>query len=296
MSIGQKKNFFALFGLLFGATVWGIIWFPYRLLDHAGISGITASFYTYGIAMLIGCLIFSPHWRSLRRQPSNIIYLILAAGWTNLSYVLAIIDGEVMRVILLFYLSPVWTLLLAHFWLKERAGMKDIVVIITSLLGAFIMLYDPANRLPLPSSHSDWLALSAGMGFALTNVITRKSVHLSLMVKSFAVWFGATVIALLGVAFFEDMATLSNTISIHDWLIILIVAVLLFVSTLLVQYGVTHVAAARAAVIFLFELVVAAIAAYFLAGETMTWNAWLGGILIIFAATFASLVNDENCA
>lgn len=296
MSIGQNKNFFALFGLLFGATVWGIIWFPYRLLDQAGISGITASFYTYGIAMLIGCLVFSRHWRTLRQQPKNIIYLILAAGWTNLSYVLAIIDGEVMRVILLFYLSPVWTLLLAHFWLKERAGIKDILVIITSLLGAFIMLYDPANYLPLPSSQSDWLALSAGMGFALTNVITRKSVHLSLMVKSFAVWFGVTLIALLGIALFEDITTLPVTLSMNDWLTIWIVALVLFVSTLLVQYGVTHVAAARAAVIFLFELVIAAIAAYFLAGETMTWNAWLGGILIIVAATVASFISDENCA
>jgi drug/metabolite transporter (DMT)-like permease len=294
VSIAQNKNFFALFGLLFGATVWGIIWFPYRLLDQAGISGITASFYTYGIAMLIGCLIFSPHWRTLRRQPNNIIYLILAAGWTNLSYVLAIIDGEVMRVILLFYLSPVWTLLLAHFWLKERAGIKDILVIITSLLGAFIMLYDPANRLPLPSSQSDWLALSAGMGFALTNVITRKSVHLSLMVKSFAVWLGATMIALLAILFFEEIPTLPATVSTHDWLMMLVVGLLLFVSTLLVQYGVTHVAAARAAVIFLFELVVAAIAAYFLAAETMSLNAWLGGILIITAAILASMIRDET--
>jgi drug/metabolite transporter (DMT)-like permease len=293
VSIGQKKNFFALFGLLFGATVWGIIWFPYRLLDQAGISGINASFYTYGIAMLIGCLIFSAHWRALFRQPSNIMFLVLAAGWTNLSYVLAIIDGEVMRVILLFYLSPVWTLLLAHFWLKERAGMKDILVIITSLLGAFIMLYDPGHRLPLPNSQSDWLALSAGMGFALTNVITRKSVHLSLMAKSFAVWLGATMIALLAILFFQEMSALPTTISANDWLIMLSVALLLFVSTLLVQYGITHVAAARAAVIFLFELVVAAIAAYFLAGETMTWNAWLGGALIIAAAIVASLIADE---
>ncbi len=74
----------------------------------------------------------------------------------------------------------------------------------------------------------------------------------------------------------------------------LAVGLMLFVSTLLVQYGVTHVAAARAAVIFLFELVVAAIAAYFLAGESMTWNEWLGGVLIIFSAIFASMVTEKQ--
>lgn len=291
MSIGQNKNFFAIFGLLFGAIVWGVIWFPYRLLADAGISGTVASFYTYCIAMIIGCLVFYRHWRALFSQPRSIIYLVVAAGWTNLSYVLAVIDGEVMRVMLLFYLSPVWTLLLAHFWLKEPSGLKDVLVIVTSLLGAFIMLYDPANNLPLPSSQSDWLALSAGMGFALTNVITRKSVHLSLVAKSFAVWLGVTLISLLGIMFFGQSMELPTVISPHDWLIMLLVAFMLFASTLLVQYGVTHVAAARAAVIFLFELVVAAVAAYFLAGETMAWNAWIGGALIVFAATFASMIN-----
>lgn len=292
MSIGNNKNFFATFGLLFGATVWGVIWFPYRLLELAGVSGIVASFYTYLIAMLIGCIVFAQHWRAIFRQPNNIIWLVLAAGWTNLSYVLAVIDGEVMRVMLLFYLSPVWTLLLAHFWLKERAGLKDILVITTSLLGAFIMLYDEAKSLPLPSSQSDWLAVSAGMGFALTNVITRKSVHLSLIAKSFAVWLGVTLISLLGILFFGQVSTLSNAISAYDWLVMLAVGLTLFATTLLVQYGVTHVAAARAAVIFLFELVVAAIAAYFLAGESMAWNAWLGGALIISAAIFASMVAE----
>lgn len=292
MSIGNNKNFFATFGLLFGATVWGVIWFPYRLLELAGVSGIVASFYTYLIAMLIGCIVFAQHWRAIFRQPNNIIWLVLAAGWTNLSYVLAVIDGEVMRVMLLFYLSPVWTLLLAHFWLKEWAGLKDILVITTSLLGAFIMLYDETKSLPLPSSQSDWLAVSAGMGFALTNVITRKSVHLSLIAKSFAVWLGVTLISLLGILFFGQVSTLSNAISAYDWLVMLAVGLTLFATTLLVQYGVTHVAAARAAVIFLFELVVAAIAAYFLAGESMAWNAWLGGALIISAAIFASMVAE----
>jgi len=45
-------------------------------------------------------------------------------------------------------------------------------------------------------------------------------------------------------------------------------------------------------VIFLFELVVAAIAAYFLAGEAMTINAWIGGALIVSAAIYASTISD----
>lgn len=294
MSIGKNKNFFAIFGLLYGATVWGVIWFPYRLLAESNITGVVASFYTYLIALVIGIFVFSKQWRGMFKQPKTIAWLILAAGWTNLSYVLAVIDGEVMRVILLFYLSPVWTLLLAHFWLKERAGLKEVMVIVVSLVGAFIMLSDASRpgQLPLPSSLSDWLAVSAGIGFALTNVITRKSAHLSLAAKSFAVWVGVVLISLLGILFFNQTLSLPSTMNTGDWGLLLFIALLLFSSTLLVQYGVTHMTAARASVIFLFELVIAAIAAYFLAGEAMTVNAWIGGALIVSAAIYASIISD----
>ncbi len=291
MSIAKNKNFFAIFGLLFGATVWGVIWYPYRLLELAGMSGVAASFYTYLIAMLIGCLIFYRCWRGLFKQPKSMIWLMLAAGWTNLSYVLAVIDGEVMRVILLFYLSPVWALILAHFWLKEPIGIKEILVIFVSLLGALIMMYDTSilTSVPLPRTYSDWLALSAGIGFALTNVITRKSAHLSIVAKSFAVWVGVVIVSLAGIFVFAENPTLVVPVNTYTVLLSLMVAVLLFLAALFVQYGVTHVPAARAAVIFLFELVVAAIAAYYLADEAMTLNELIGGVLIVSAAMYASL-------
>ncbi|MGJ8620745.1 MAG: DMT family transporter [Methylophilaceae bacterium] len=296
MSIGKNKNFFAIFGLLFGASVWGIIWYPYRLLELAGVSGVVASFYTYLIAMVIGCLIFCRHWRGLFKQPKSMIWLMLAAGWTNLSYVLAVIDGEVMRVILLFYLSPVWALILAHFWLKEQIGIKEVGVIVVSLLGAIIMMYDMTllNSMPLPRSHSDWLALSAGIGFALTNVITRKSVHLTIVAKSFAVWVGVVIVSLAGMFILTENATSPLYFNLYTILLAMIVALLLFLSALTVQYGVTHVPAARAAVIFLFELVVAAIAAYFLADEAMALNEWVGGAMIVVAATYASLGENSH--
>lgn len=269
---------------------WGVIWYPYRLLEEAGFSGVSSSFITYGIAGLIGCVVFHQYWHEIKLQPKSILWLMLAAGWTNLSYVLAVIEGEVMRVMLLFYLSPVWTLLLAHFWLKERMNFKGIAVIVMSLLGAFIMLHDPmhASNLPLPHNKAEWLALSAGMGFSLTNVMTRKSTHLSLRAKSFAVWLGVVLMSLISLLFLNVRFTTPNVIATTDWMIVLLISLMLFACTLFVQYGVTHIAAVRASIIFLFELVVAAIAAYFLANELMAINEWVGGLLIVVAAIYSA--------
>jgi drug/metabolite transporter (DMT)-like permease len=56
----------------------------------------------------------------------------------------------------------------------------------------------------------------------------------------------------------------------------------------MVQYGITHTPVTRASVIFLFEIVVAAVASYYLADEAMTMREWVGGSLIVAAALLAA--------
>jgi drug/metabolite transporter (DMT)-like permease len=303
--INSNKNALAIFGLLFGAFCWGIIWYPYRLMAEAGVSGVASSFYTYCIAALLAAAYFArhlaKHWSTLFKQPQNVVWIGLVAGWTNLSYVLAVIDGEVMRVMLLFYLSPLWTLLLARFWLKEPITKIGFISITIALIGAYIMLAGPfsavESSLPIPRNAAEWLALSAGIGFSLTNVITRKSSHLNLLQKSFAVWVGVIVVAALSapllVNYYGQNFVMPSFFSLNHWLVMVVIALLLIAATMLVQFGVTQLTAIRASVLFLFELVVAAIASYYLAHEAMTLNEWLGGILIIAAALTAALNHKD---
>jgi drug/metabolite transporter (DMT)-like permease len=294
MSNNDNKNSFAVFGLLFGALCWGIVWYPYRIMSDAGVSGIVSSFYTYCIAVILAALYFSKHWRGVFQLPLSIILLSLVAGWTNLSYVLAIIDGEVMRVMLLFYLSPLWTLILAHFWLKEETHLAGMIAIVTSLLGAYIMLYDPlVSGFPVPRNTAEWLGLSSGFGFALTNVMTRKSVHLSLRAKSFAIWIGVIVVCVIAMPLMQVSLLSPAMLTPANWLVMVLIAVLLIAATLFVQYGVTLIKATRASVLFLFELVVAAIAAYFLTDETMNLYEWIGGALIVAASVFAAFNHKD---
>lgn len=295
MSNNDNKNFFAVFGLLFGAFCWGVIWYPYRIMDDAGVSGIVSSFYTYLIATILAGLFFTRYWRNVLQVPPSIIWLSLVAGWTNMSYVLAIIDGEVMRVMLLFYLSPLWTLIFAHWMLGEKTQWPGLLAIFASLLGAYIMLYDPAvSRLPLPANKAEWLALSSGIGFSLTNVITRKSTHLSLRAKSFAIWLGVMLMCLFAAPLMDVHFVAPSYFSWTHWLVITLIALMLIAATWLVQYGVTKIQATRASVLFLFELVVAAVASYYLADEHMAMHEWLGGMLIVLAAIFAAFNHQQD--
>ncbi len=282
----HQQKYFAISALIYGAFSWGLIWYPYRLLNTAGINGVSASLYSYLIALLIGAFLFYKRARFVRQLPASSVWLSVVAGWTNLSYVLAIIDGEVMRVMLLFYLSPLWTLLLARIWLKERWHLPQLLAIGLSLIGAWLMLADGQWVLPLPQSNADWLALSAGIGFSITNVMTRHATHLSVAAKSMLVWVGVFIMSIAYIVFQGDANWWQALPQLTDGTIdglLLLIALMLVSATLLVQYGVTKIPAIQASVLFMTELIVAAVAAYFLALEVMTANELYGGLLIVAA-------------
>jgi len=294
----SRQKYSASAALIYGALCWGVIWYPYRVLNDIGLSGVQSSILSYSLALLMGCILFWRRSQYIMQVPASAYWLSLVAGWTNLAYVLAIIDGEVMRVMLLFYLSPLWTLLLARVWLHEPWHKPQLLAIALSLLGAILMLTNGQWMWPWPQSTSDWLALSAGIGFSVTNVMTRFSSHLTIAAKGMLVWLGVFGLSLLVLLWQSGAAGLSfitmDTLSPQVAMMLLLIALLLVSATLFVQYGVTKIPAIQASVLFMTELIVAAIAAYFLAHETMSAIELLGGCCIIAAGILSVSVGESD--
>ena len=281
------KSWLPIFSLLFGAFVWGIIWYPYRLMANAGVSGIYSSFYVFILTIAIALPYFFITKKKVPIWSKDFWLLALVAGYTNMSYVLAVIDGEVVRVMLLFYLSPVWTIFFAHFMLSEDTQKRHYIAVFISLIGAFIMFWEPGYLIHLDSK-SDWLALSSGLGFAITNVMTRKHEHMTVNQKALAIWLGVIVVAMICIMFDKNAMPTLDFFRPVDAAIMMAIALSLFLSTLLVQFGVTQIKAVEASSFFLFEIVVAAISSYFLVGESIAFKEWLGGIFIIAGVILSS--------
>jgi drug/metabolite transporter (DMT)-like permease len=207
-----------------------------------------------------------------------------------MAYILGVIHGEVMRVLLLFYLAPLWTIIFSRFLLKEKLSTYGYLVICISLSGATTMLWQPGNNFPLPASYGDWMGLAGGFAFALSNVLIRKDQGHSVQLKSLAVWLGVVVVG-LSYSLFLPMTHLLTEISMNSWLLLLGTGLAVFILSLVLQYGLTHVPANQAIVFLLSELVVAAIAAYLLTNESMTLKEWIGGAMIVSASLFSSRMN-----
>ncbi len=278
--------------LLFGASMWGIIWYPYRLLQQQGVSGEISSLFSYAIPLLIFAWFHLRDIKAARPYWRLLLGIGLAAGWTNMSYVLAVLEGEILRVLLLFYLAPLWTVVFARLLLQEQLNRWGYGVMALSLSGAMIMLWPPQGGFPLPANHAEWLALSAGMTFALANVLTRKASIVSLGAKSVAVWVGVTLVALLALAIEPGQWAFATSATSITWLMLLGVGLLIAAMTYAVQYGLSHAPANQAIIIFLFELVVAAVSSYFLADEALSLKEWIGAALIIAGSLFSGHIED----
>lgn len=287
MSQVSHTRFWAIPSLLFGAIMWGVIWYPYRLLQDAGAGGVATSFLTSLIPLAMS-LTFT--WRHLLTARAHLIWLAvmaLAAGWANMAFVLAVIEGEVMRVVLLFYLAPVWTVFFARVLLGERLTRWGWAIMLFSFAGALVMLWPADGGLPLPINRAEWIALSAGVSFALANVVTRKIDKADHWAKALAVWAGVCVVAGLATGFVAHPFAFLATVNTPTVLILLGVGLCTGAMTLAVQYGLSHTLANQAIIIFLFELVVAALSSWWWVNETLDLQEWMGAAMIITGSLFS---------
>ncbi len=280
--------------LLYSASFWGLVWYPLRLLEQAGMSGPWLTLVSYLAAVLV-FLPFAPlRGGRIGNQLAALAALALASGWANMAFILAMLDGTVVRVLLLFYLSPLWATLLARWLLGEPFTRITLLTLPVGLGGALLMLWDPAVGSPWPAAGADWLALSSGLAFALTNVLTRHLHGVGIGIKTLFAWLGVILVALAVLGWRGDPLPEVTTMA-WGGAVALGVGGFLF-STLLVVYGVTHLPAQRSAVILLFEVVVGALSAWWLAGEALQWHEWAGGALILGAGVVAAIAHGGGDA
>jgi len=272
--------------LLAGASLWGVVWYPYRVLAQAGIDGVWATAFTYGFALVAGACLFPRHARILARIPRLALLMGLAIGWSNLAYVVGVLEGEVMRVLLLFYLAPLWTVPIARIVLGERLDGRGLAAMALAFAGAVTMLWRPELGFPWPESRAEWLGVVAGVLFALGNVLIRKLEGMTDAEKSIVIWAGVTFAALVHLPMSGVEAPRAFALAVDHALPIALVGLALVAMSLTLQYGLSRMEANRAIVILLFELVIAAIAAHVLAGESLHRRDWIGGALIV-AGTLA---------
>jgi drug/metabolite transporter (DMT)-like permease len=260
--------------------LWGLWWLPLRALAEAGLGGVAVNAALYGIA----CLALLPwFWRRRRRLIAGGLLLLGAGGLFGaalVSWNLALILGEVVRVTLLFYLAPVWATLLALAVLREPVGRLRVVSVILGLAGAIVLL-GFAGGLPLPRSLGDWLGLAAGLLFALSVTLVRKGATIEGLEQTLVSFAVAALLSLLLLPLAPAPAA-PLAPEVLGWAALAALAWLL-PTTWALLWGARFLEPGRVSLLLLLEVAVAATSAAILAGEPFGPREALGCLLILAA-------------
>jgi len=267
--------------LLFSATLWGLSWWPLKAFAAQGLSGLTLSLLSYGPVGLAGLYFVVRERAAWRADARGVLLLALVGGYANVAFVSALMLGDVVRVMLLFYLSPVWSVLGGRIFLGEQFSRRRLLAVGLALAGLWLVIGGTeAFRSSL--SLADWLALSAGLAFAGNNLISRATPAVPLRTKTGVVFLGGGLVSAISVGWLGLTLPaltpgLTGALLLYGfgWLLLAMAAW---------QYGVTHLETGRAGVILITELVVAVVSAALFGDAQLLPHMWLGGLLIAAAS------------
>lgn len=275
--------------LTFSAVMWGITWWPLKQFGAAGLSGPLISLASYGLVGLIGLPFLLRERKAWQGQIQLLLLLALFGGWANASFVRALMTGDVVRVMLLFYLAPVWSVIGGRLFLNETVTRRRMLAVTLSIAGAFLVIGGTA-AFDAPLSIADFLAISAGLAFAANNLVTRAAQTIPMVSKTVAVFIGCGIVSGL-------MVWQQNAVQ-PVWSPTLVTALLAFgfgwlvLATFTTQYGVTHIETGRAGIILIIELLAAVISAVIIGGEKIMPREFIGGALIASAAFIEATDNS----
>jgi drug/metabolite transporter (DMT)-like permease len=294
---GTARSGFALpaLALVLNAFVWGVSWWPFRELQRQGLHPLWATALIYLVSMACLLALRPRAWQGFRSHPL-LWLLMVAAGMTNVGFNWAVTEGDVVRVVLLFYLMPAWTVVLAWPLLGERPTAKGLVRLALAMAGVAVVLKTGDSSWPIPETAADWLALMGGFSFALTNILLRK-LHGAPPVARILAMFGggavlATATAWTGMALALIAAPPAPQAA---WTVVGLALSLGFLaSNVALQYGAARMNAHAAALIMLSEVVFASLSSVALGASELMARTLLGGAMILGAAAWSAWPARES--
>lgn len=257
------------------------MWIPVRNVQAGRGGAITT------IGFLIPLIVLLPlalaRWR---RTLKGLRQLHFAGFWLALGialYTEGLVRGQIARVILLFYLMPMWGTLLARIFLSEPISGRRLAAIGLGFAG-MLVIFGTDLGTPSPSATADWMGLAAGFSWAVAMVAFKRGARRPLFDRVFVhfvflapVFFLVTLIpggaSHASVAFRPDLGSL-------PWLLAFSFLWMLPVIGLTV-FGASYVDPGRFATLLMFEIVVALASAALLTDEPFGAREMAGAALVM---------------
>ena len=273
------------FALLIAAGMWGLFWIPQRALEAGGLTGgwATISQMVIPFVMLLPISL----WRLYKGQSFGLEYPLIGLlfGGGIACYANSFLLTDVVRALILFYITPVWTTIFEIVFLRQIPRFYRYITLVLALSGVWIV-FGQEGVIPLPQNSGDWIALLGGILIAASAVRMEIKKPEGIYPILFSFFFYGGLFTLIQSYFLSDY--LGNAPSIESWVAmmpwLLLIAILFHIPTNIVILGApSRIGAGIFSIIILFEIVVGTFSAAVLTDELIGWREILGSSFIILA-------------
>ena len=301
MSTSRHPYFYTIsFALLIAAGMWGLFWIPQRALETGGLTGgwATISQMVIPFAMLLPISL----WRLYKGQSFGLEYPLIGLlfGGGIACYANSFLLTDVVRALILFYITPVWTTIFEIVFLRQIPRFYRYITLVLALSGVWIV-FGQEGVIPLPQNSGDWIALLGGILIAASAVRMEIKKPEGIYPILFSFFFYGGLFTLIQSYFLSDY--LGDAPSIESWVAmmpwLILIAILFHIPTNIVILGApSRIGAGIFSIIILFEIVVGTFSAAVLTDELIGWREILGSSFIIFAGLteiiFASKTEEDT--
>ena len=294
----EKKG--ALGGILIviAGLFWGSMGLFVRHLNSLGFTSIQVAclrLVTAGILFALILIIKDP--KGFKISPKD-IPLFLALGLVSIlfftcCYFTAIRLMTMSTAAILLYTSPIWVMILAVFFLKEKINTKKIIALVLAFAGCVLVSGFGGKVTPV----GILVGLGSGLGYGLYSIFgsfaLKKYSPLTVTCYTF-------LIAGAGSVFVSDPADLITKISSNSnkpallGFVLLTSVITAVIPFLLYTLGLNRTTAGRAAVLATIEPAAATLFGFFVMKETIGPVAVLGILLVFAAIMILSIRNKET--
>lgn len=282
---------------LYAGGVWGLFWIPLRALEDAGLHGLWVTVVYFLVPTL--CLLPVGIWRWKHFQAGGFQLQVTAmvSGGALLLYSTSIVYTEVVRAMLLFYLTPIWGTILARIFLGDVITPLRIFTILIAIAG-MLTIFGLGVQFPMPKNIGDWMGIGSGILWAVAMVRIRMDQNISALDMSlgFFLWsliFSFLAAIVLAPSYIPSVAETLPTMP----LLLIFMALLILPGTYASLWGPKFLSPGLVGLLFMTEIVVGSISVAFLAGEPFGVREITGIFLIVGASLLepiTSLLQRSN--
>tara|TARA_B100000029_G_scaffold506256_2_gene588686 strand:- start:213 stop:1124 length:912 start_codon:yes stop_codon:yes gene_type:complete len=277
---------------------WGTYWIPLRFVD----SGNNSSVWPIVISFFLLSLFIGGNFK---KSLNNIFivqknYFFLAGCFfASLGiglYSESLLRGDIAKVVVLFYLAPIWGTVFAKLFLKKLFGLNRIIAIVLGLIGLEIIV-GIEKGIFIPTELVEWIAILAGISWALGTTFFHLAKPTNSIEKTSFTGFMVSILFIFfcfipGGRNLDFPISLINLNIVYFWIISFSIFWLL-PSILLTYFSVEILDPGRINILLAFEVVVGFASAALLTNELIGAREIMGAIFVV-SSCFVDVVFEKK--